>query len=64
MEAAKEVRQDGDGREGHQHCPNDVTGDPARDHQEQGAGAVHHLLQIKGHTVRQKRRGDQNQSTL
>lgn len=52
---AGEVGQDGDGRKGHQHGPDHMTGDPAGDHQEQGAGTVHHFLQVKGHTAKEER---------
>lgn len=51
MDAAGEVGQDRDGRKGDQHGPNHVPGDPSRDHQEQGAGTVHHFLQVEGHAA-------------
>lgn len=55
MDAAPQVGQDREGREGHQHSTDHMTGDPPRDRQEQGVGAVHHFLQIEGHTARESR---------
>lgn len=60
MVTVSEVGQDRNGREGDQHSPDHVTRYPARDHQKQGASAVHHLLQIEGHTAKRgKGRGDE-----
>lgn len=55
VDATPQVGQDGEGREGHQHSADHMTGDPPRDHQEQGVGTVHHLLQIEGHTAGERR---------
>lgn len=51
MDAAGEMGQDSDGREGDQHRPDHMTRDPPRDRQEQRVGTVHHLLQTEGHTA-------------
>lgn len=51
MDAAEQVGQDRDGGQGDQDGADHMAGDPAGDGQEQGAGAVHHLLQIEGHAA-------------
>lgn len=55
-----EVGQDRDGRQGDQDGTNHVTRDPSRHHQQQRAGAVHHLLQVEGHTAGE----ETNQGTM
>lgn len=47
-----DVGQDGDGREGDQHGPDQVTGHPARDQQGQGASGPLQLFQVEGHSAK------------
>lgn len=51
MDTAEQVGQDRDGGQGDQDGADHMTGDPAGDGQQQGAGAVHHLLQVEGHAA-------------
>lgn len=51
MDAAGEMGQHRDRGERDQHGADHMTRDPPGDHQEEGEGAVHYLLQAEGHAA-------------
>lgn len=57
VDAAEQVGQDRDGGQGDQEGADHMTGDPAGDCQQQGAGAVHHLFQVEGHAAGRRSEG-------